>query len=77
MNKRNIRCDNGLMRSRAISAMLRALWRIEASKADKSCTPPMNMVPTTIHTKAGAQPNALAATMGPTIGPAPAMEEKW
>jgi hypothetical protein len=36
----------------------------------------MKMEPITTHRMAGNHPNAVAAMMGPTMGPAPAMEEK-
>jgi hypothetical protein len=36
----------------------------------------MNTVPTIIQTQAAPQPNYIAAKIGPTIGPVPAMEEK-
>lgn len=38
--------------------------------------PPKKMPPTSTHRVTGSQPN-MAAPMGPVIGPAPAMEEKW
>ena len=37
----------------------------------------MKITPSTIHSSAGPQPNTSAAVIGPTIGPAPAMELKW
>ena len=50
-------------------------WRMEANRAEKSCTPPKKMPPITIHRSTGIQPKN-AAWMGPVMGPAPAMEEK-
>ena len=41
----------------------------------KSCTPPINILPKTIHKKQGSQPKQEAA-IGPTIGPPPAIEAK-
>lgn len=52
-------------------------WRIEAMTAPKSCGPPRNMEPKMHHTIVGSQPNIEAAVIGPTMGPAPAMDEKW
>ena len=49
--------------------------RMEEYRAPKSCTPPKKMLPIKIHSITGTQPNT-AAVIGPTIGPAPAMEEK-
>ena len=37
----------------------------------------MNTDPSTIQMSAGSQPNIAYASMGPTIGPAPAIDEKW
>ncbi len=42
----------------------------------KSCTPPIKIEPTRIHSQAGNQPNETPATIGPTIGPAAAIAEK-
>ena len=64
------------MYSLAISAMERALWRMEAINEEKSWTPPIKMEPRITQIRAGSQPKAVAAMIGPTIGPAPAMEEK-
>jgi len=36
----------------------------------------MKMFPIRTHKKAGSHPQEEAAVMGPTIGPAPAIEEK-
>ena len=52
------------------------LWRIEAKSAPKSCMAPMKMPPMSTHSKTGTQPK-MAAWMGPLMGPAPAMDEKW
>ena len=43
----------------------------------KSCTPPTRIAPTKIHTQVGPHPKYIAAKIGPTIGPAPAIDEKW
>jgi len=56
--------------------MERALWRMEATRDAKSCTPPMNIEPTRIQMRAGSQPNVRPARIGPTMGPAAAMAEK-
>ena len=64
------------MWSRTTSAIDRALCRIDATSAEKSCTPPIRMLPTRIQIRAGAQPNATPARIGPTIGPAAAIAEK-
>ena len=50
---------------------------METKSVAKSCTPPMRIEPATIQTRAGSQPKAVAAMIGPTIGPAPAIDEKW
>ena len=60
----------------AISAIENPLCLTEAIKLEKSCTPPKNMQPSIIHTSVGNHPKAMPATMGPTMGPAPAIEEK-
>ena len=49
--------------------------RSEAAMLPKSCTAPKNIPPTKIQITAGIQPK-VTAMMGPTIGPAPAMEAK-
>jgi hypothetical protein len=64
------------MWSRTTSAIERALWRTEATSAEKSCTPPMKTLPMRIQSSAGSQPNATPARIGPTIGPAAAIAEK-
>ena len=64
------------MWSRTTSAIEPAPWRTEAVRAVISCTPPMKMLPNRIHAKAGTQPKANPAAIGPTIGPAAAMAEK-
>ena len=58
------------------SPMERPLLRREANREPKSCTPPKKMPPTTTQMKQGSQPKT-AAWMGPLMGPAPAMDEKW
>ena len=64
------------MCSRTTSAIERALWRMEATSAVMSCTPPMKIEPTRIQISAGSQPNISPARIGPTIGPAAAIAEK-
>jgi hypothetical protein len=76
MNDRNNRYDWRLMCSRTTSAIERALCRIDATRADISCTPPMKIEPMRIQISAGSQPNVRPARIGPTIGPAAAMAEK-
>ena len=44
------------MWSRTTSAIERALWRTEATRAEKSCTPPTNTLPARIQSSAGSQP---------------------
>ena len=52
------------------------LLRTDANSAPKSCTPPKKIPPMSTHSATGTQPKT-AAWIGPFIGPAPAMEEKW
>ena len=52
------------------------LWRMEANSAPKSCMAPKKMPPMSTHRSTGTQPK-MAAWMGPLMGPAPAMDEKW
>ena len=49
--------------------------RSEAAILPKSCTAPKKIPPTKIQMTAGIHPK-VTAMMGPTIGPAPAMEAK-
>ena len=58
-----------------ISPMDCPLWRMEATSAPKSWTPPKKMPPINTHRATGTQPK-MEAAIGPVIGPAPAMEEK-
>ena len=51
-------------------------FRAEAKSEPKSCKPPKKIPPITHHKKTGTQPKT-AARIGPLIGPAPAIEEKW
>ncbi len=60
----------------ARSPMERPFSRAEITKALKSCTAPMKIVPNTTHIMAGTQPQKIAIA-GPIIGAAPAMEAKW
>ena len=46
------------------------------TNAPKSCTAPINIVPTTTHNTAGSHPQ-YTAMHGPIMGAAPAMEVKW
>ena len=50
--------------------------RREAAMLPKSWTAPKKIPPARIQITAGIQPN-VTAMMGPTIGPAPAIEAKW
>ena len=51
------------------------LWRSDANRAPKSCTPPKKIPPTKTQRTTGTQPK-IAAPIGPVIGPAPAIDEK-
>ena len=62
--------------SRMTSPMDWPLLRTEAKSAPKSWTPPKKMPPTTTQRRTGTQPK-IAAWIGPLIGPAPAIDEKW
>ena len=64
------------MFSAMTTAMVCPLWRSDANSEPKSCTAPMKMPPISTHRSTGTQPNT-AAWMGPLMGPAPAMDEKW
>ncbi len=66
-----------LMYARVTWAMERASCLTLTASAPKSCTAPMKMEPRMIHSTAGSQPKTRVAKMGPTMGPAPAMELKW
>ena len=59
-----------------ISPMDWPLWRIDANSAPKSCTPPKKIPPIRTHKRTGTQPKT-AAWIGPLMGPAPAIDEKW
>ncbi|MCZ7383567.1 MAG: hypothetical protein O8C63_02330 [Candidatus Methanoperedens sp.] len=59
-----------------ISAIDVALCLIDATRLEKSCTPPIKIEPSKIHKIAGNHPNQIAASIGPTIGPAAAIAEK-
>ena len=59
-----------------ISPMDLPSWRTEANRAPKSWTPPKKMPPIRIHSVQASHPKP-AAPMGPVMGPAPAMDEKW
>ena len=52
------------------------LLRMDANSAPKSCTAPKKMPPINTHKNTGTHPNT-AAWIGPFIGPAPAIDEKW
>ena len=49
--------------------------RMEMIRAPKSCTAPITILPTKIHSIAGSQPQMMAIA-GPTIGPVPAIDVK-
>jgi hypothetical protein len=76
MMARNSMRARALMTDPASVPMLLALWRTDTTRAPKSCTPAAKIVPSTIHTSAGPQPQNTAMA-GPTIGAAPATEVKW
>ena len=59
-----------------ISAIEWPFSRTLATSAPKSCAAPMKIVPKTTQASAGPQPQ-YAATQGPMIGAAPAIEVKW
>ena len=59
-----------------VSAMDRPPFLTDIKVLPKSCTPPTKIAPTKIHAQVGPQPKYIAAKIGPTIGPAPAIEEK-
>ena len=65
-----------LMFAEMISPMDCPLLRTDANSAPKSWTPPKKIPPMRIHKVTGSHPN-IAAPIGPVIGPAPAMDEKW
>src|SRR5690606_30206511 len=77
MNARQSLKAIGLMYCRASSATERARWRIEPTSAAMSWTPPTKIEPSTIQSTAGTQPKKRPARIGPTTGPAPAIDEKW
>ena len=52
------------------------LLRIDAKSEPKSCKPPKKIPPITHHSETGNQPKT-EAIIGPLIGPAPAIDEKW
>ena len=64
------------MDSDMIVPMERPLFLTEAKSDPKSCTAPKNSPPTSIQIVTGIHPK-MAAWMGPVMGPAPAIEEKW
>ena len=64
------------MFSATTTASVWPLWRSDANKLPKSCIAPKKMPPMSTHKSTGTQPNT-AAWMGPLMGPAPAMDEKW
>ncbi len=61
---------------RAIRAMDRPPSRTLVNIAVMSCTAPKKMPPSTTQSQTGPQPNA-SASVGPTMGPAPAIVAKW
>ena len=58
-----------------MSAIVFPFSRTEITRAPKSWTAPIKMVPKTIQINAGSQPQ-YAAMQGPMMGAAPAMEVK-
>ena len=72
---RNISLARGLIIVEVISAMERPFSFRLTTSAPKSCTAPIKMVPITIQTRAGSQPQ-YAAMQGPIMGAAPAMDVK-
>jgi len=61
---------------RATSPMVRPPSRRLVNITVMSWTAPKKIPPATTHNHTGCQPNAIAS-VGPTIGPAPAMVAKW
>ena len=61
---------------RATSPMDRPPSRRLVNITLMSCTAPKKMPPSTTHSQTGCHPSA-SASVGPTRGPAPAMEAKW
>ena len=57
----------------AMSPIDRPRLRRLMTRAEKSCTAPMQMVPIVTQSSAGSQPQ-MTARAGPTIGAAPAIE---
>ena len=74
-NDKNMRRVRLLIVFEAISAILRPFSFTLVTSAPKSCTAPIKIVPNKIHNRAGSHPQ-YAATQGPTIGAAPAIEVK-
>ena len=64
------------MLSDIISPMDLPLFLTDASIEPKSLAAPKNNPPMMTHNVTGIHPK-IAAWMGPVIGPAPAMDEKW
>ena len=56
--------------------MERPPWRTERKSDTMSCTAPMKMQPIITQATTAPQPK-YAAAIGPTIGPAPAIDAKW
>ena len=63
-------------RLRVVSTIERPRLRMDMKVLPKSWMPPTNIAPTRIHSKVGPQPKYMPANIGPTMGPAPAIEEK-
>ena len=51
-------------------------WRIDRTRAPKSCTAPAKIDPKTTQSRAGTHPHITPST-GPTMGPVPAIDVKW
>ena len=60
----------------ATSATERPFERTDTTSAEKSCTHPTRIAPSTTHASAGPQPQ-MTATAGPSIGARPVIDAKW
>ena len=76
MMTRNAVLARGLTTDPAICPIDPPRWRRLMTSAEKSCTAPMKIVPTTTQISAGNHPQ-ITAMAGPTIGAAPAIDVKW
>ena len=64
------------MVSSAMSATEVPLCLTDIIREEKSCTPPIKIVPNMIHNIVGPHPHMETARIGPTMGAAPAIEAK-